>query len=149
MIKNIKLRQSIGIVEDKEPFVIVDNDNLVLEFQTNTKASEFIVAIQTDKTNKFKIKGTSFTVPKEFIKAGVLDVVVSQMEKATAVKEWHIEPILIKAVDFGFIGTLEFETLLQKYGKLLEIFDTKTNEIIDTVNLINKRVEELATEVEK
>lgn len=129
----LKLIASHGRLSTREPFYVADNEQLVLQLDTEYDLSEFIVDMRNGIT-KTKLRQNSKTiqVPRELIKAGQLELVVSKYAGGKLAKKWNVEPITIIEEDEGFIA----------YALIDEI-ERQTAEALDYA----KRVPELAEQI--
>lgn len=78
-------------------------------------------------------------IPKEIIKAGVLNIVVTLLAMGVAIKTWNIEPIILKECNSGFQCYAELEVLKQA-------IDRKEQTISELIAKINN-LEEIATDL--
>lgn len=120
MLKTITLSLSHGRLSDREPFVIADNDELVLNFKSTYKLDELILHMAHDSVGggTYNCTGAAFTVPRYYLKAGVLDVMVTLVRGGQAVKTWTVEPIILKELDEGLTGHAELDEVLHSIRTL-------------------------------
>lgn len=114
MIKKIALKQSCGRIMDREPFVVAENEQLELEFQTEYKIDDILITVKNSniKTTKpYRITGNTFIVPREFYIAGLLYLQIDLLLRGETVKSWTVEPIVIKELHAGFEGVTEIDEL--------------------------------------
>src|SRR5574344_275331 len=76
---NIKLIGNIGRLNKREPFIIADNEKLVLNFSCATPLTDYYIELKNgDKSAKYRLSSvSSYEVPKELFHAGTLEVTVS------------------------------------------------------------------------
>lgn len=95
MTKKIKLLSNYGSLDDREPFLCDINDRLILEFESGYSLDGAIIQLENGETEKIQYR-QNFEVPQQFLKAGVLKVWVVLTRNGQKLKEWVVEPILLK-----------------------------------------------------
>ena len=75
---NIKLIGNIGRLNKREPFILADNEKLVLNFSCATPLTDYYIELKNgDKSAKYRLSSVSFfEVPNELLKAGILELIV-------------------------------------------------------------------------
>lgn len=100
----IKLKLSTGVLTNKEPFIVCDNEDLTLVFDTDIALTDCVVKCANGNTAlTYKLKDLkSFTVPKELLHGGELFVNLTLLAGRKAVRVWNVAPITIVEVNTGF-----------------------------------------------
>lgn len=139
MIKiDVELQRSNGRLLKREP-VFISDDNFSLNLSTDYHLSDIIVvyANGTHIITKHHSNLNEIPVPKEMLKAGVLNVKVTLLALGVAVKSWNVEPIILKELDKGFEAYAEIEELKTQL--------CEKNQMIDNLLCRVKVIEENAT----
>lgn len=143
----VKLVSGFGKLSTREPFLIAENDNLILSFETAVEP-DFILSVKNGKKRKELRAQKSFEVPREFLFGGRLDIVVSQYVGGTLANSWTVEPITLVDTAAGFeayatIDTLEkrittLETRLADYSHLQKKVSTLTSLCRDNASALSE-----------
>ena len=144
---NIKLIGNIGRLNKREPFIIADNEKLVLNFSCATPLTDYFVELKNgDKSAKFRLSSVSaYEVPQELIQAGTLEVIVSLLYCGKVVVTYTVEPIIIALIDNEYKGFAEFDEIKAKYDELV----SKINQVIDIANKQQEDIQRLYSAVEQ
>jgi|AGTN01.1.fsa_nt_gi hypothetical protein len=118
----INLQRSHGRLSSREPFIVTEDENLILDFVSDYKLDDLIITLKSPYggPTQYRARSPAFTVPRELYKAGELSVSVAVLARGEVVKEFTVEPILIREIPAGFEGMPEFEALclnLRKYAE--------------------------------
>lgn len=147
---NIKLLQASGRLDTKEPFFIADNAEFFLNITSATKFDKVLLALNNEKaTATLVYEDKAVTVPKAVLKAGILRIRASIVQKGEVIKEMDIEPITLKEVHQGFEGYSAFDELCEKQKETAE----KINKILAIIDenqaRTNMAIESLAELIDK
>ena len=117
---NIKLIGNIGRLNKREPFILADNEKLVLNFSCATPLTDYYIELKNgDKTAKYRLNAvTSYEVPNELLQSGTLEVIVSLLYCGKIVVTYTVEPIIIALIDNGYKGFAELDEVKAKYDLL-------------------------------
>lgn len=141
MIKiDVELQRSNGRLLKREP-VFISDDSFVINLNTDYHLSDIIVEFENNgkRITKHYSNIVDILMPKEIIKAGVLNIVVTLLAMGVAIKTWNIEPIILKECNSGFQCYAELEVLKQA-------IDRKEQTISELIAKINN-LEEIATDL--
>lgn len=97
MIKQIKLESNskIGSLVNSEPFFLLNDEALQIEFVGDVGGLLLATVKNGDKHNQALVSNRKFTVPKELVTEGELEIIVSLYDGATIEGKWICEPIII------------------------------------------------------
>lgn len=151
---NIKLIGSVGRLNKREPFILADNEKLVLNFNCATPLTDYYIELKNgDKSAKYRLNAvTSYEVPKELLQAGTLEVTVSLLYCGKIVVTYTVEPIVIAIMDNGYKGFAELDEVKAKYDLLMTNYNelvSKINQVIDTANRQQEDIQKLYNAVEQ
>lgn len=151
---NIKLIGNIGRLNKREPFILADNEKLVLNFNCATPLTDYYIELRNgDKSAKYRLNAvTSYEVPKELLQAGTLEVTVSLLYCGKIVVTYTVEPITIALIDNGYKGFAELDEVKAKYDLLMANYNelvSKINQVIDTANKQSEDIQKLYNAVEQ
>ena len=151
---NIKLIGNIGRLNKREPFIIADNEKLVLNFSCATPLTDYYIELKNgDKSAKYRLNAVStYEVPKELLQAGTLEVTVSLLYCGKIVVTYTVEPIIIALIDNGYKGFAELDEVKAKYDLLMANYNelvSKINQVIDTANRQQEDTQKLYNAVEQ
>lgn len=151
---NIKLIGNIGRLNKREPFILADNEKLVLNFNCATPLTDYYIELKNgDKSAKYRLNAvTSYEVPKELLQAGTLEVTVSLLYCGKIVVTYTVEPIVIALIDNGYKGFAELDEVKAKYDLLMANYNelvSKINQVIDTANKQSEDIQKLYNAVEQ
>ena len=151
---NIKLIGNIGRLNKREPFIIADNEKLVLNFSCATPLTDYYIELKNgDKSAKYRLNAVStYEVPKELLRAGTLEVVVSLLYQGKVIVTYTVEPILIAFIDNGYKVFAELEDMKAKYDVLMANYNevvSKVNKVIDIANKQREDIQKLYNVVEQ
>ena len=151
---NIKLIGNIGRLNKREPFIIADNEKLVLNFSCATPLTDYYIELKNgDKSAKYRLSSvSSYEVPNELLQAGTLEVTVSLLYCGKIVVTYTVEPIVIALIDNGYKGFAELDEVKAKYDLLMTNYNelvSKINQVIDTANKQSEDIQKLYNAVEQ
>ena len=151
---NIKLIGNIGRLNKREPFIIADNEKLVLNFSCATPLTDYYIELKNgDKSAKYRLSSvSSYEVPSELLQAGTLEVTVSLLYCGKIVVTYTVEPIIIALIDNGYKGFAELDEVKAKYDLLMTNYNelvSKINQVIDTANRQQEDIQKLYNAVEQ
>ena len=151
---NIKLIGNIGRLNKREPFIIADNEKLVLNFSCATPLTDYYIELKNgDKSAKYRLNAvTSYEVPSELLQAGTLEVTVSLLYCGKIVVTYTVEPIIIALIDNGYKGFAELDEVKAKYDLLMANYNeliSKINQVIDIANKQQEDIQKLYNAVEQ
>ena len=92
---NIKLIGNIGRLNKREPFILADNEKLVINFSCATPLTDYYIELKNgDKQAKYRLNAVStYEVPNELLQAGTLEVTVSLLYCGKIVVTYTVEPV--------------------------------------------------------
>lgn len=139
----VTLDKTSGRLSHREPFLLGENEDLMLQLKSNFTLDNVLVNFKNGDTIKqYRLESNPFIVPKEVVKHGVLDCEVNLVAGGRVVKTYIVEPIVLYSVGATFVGHPEFDllklTLANQATEIKELRD-KLNKVTD----IEKRVAEL------
>ena len=151
---NVKLIGSVGRLNKREPFIIADNEKLVLNFSCATPLTDYYIELKNgDKSAKYRLNAvTSYEVPNELLQAGTLEVTVSLLYCGKIVVTYTVEPIIIALIDNGYKGFAELDEVKAKYDLLMTNYNeliSKINQVIDIANKQQDDIQKLYNAVEQ
>lgn len=149
MIKTITLNYTFGSLDSREPFLCSVEDPLLLSFKSVYVITEAVVTLENTGSGRHKSIRTSetalFPVPEEFLTAGELKVKIGLLLNGEVVKEFMVEPLVLKEVD-GAIQTFpaveELREKLEAQDKTLRQLVEGYNSMIDYNKELEKRIRE-------
>lgn len=120
----VKLIASHGRLSEREPYFVADNENLTLLLDTEYQLADFIADLRNGAA-KAKLRQTNKTieVPTELLKAGQLDIVITQYANGKVAKKWAVEPITIIEQNEGF----EAYSLINELSAKVKELEQKAN----------------------
>lgn len=123
MLKKVVLNYNWGSPDSREPFVCGAGDALELSFESAYTLTQAIVMLENTGSGKKKTVRTDdpsrFPVPEELLTAGELHMKVGLLVNGEVVKEFTVEPLILKEVD-GVIQTVPAVEELREKMKSLE-----------------------------
>lgn len=151
---NIKLIGNIGRLNKREPFILADNEKLVLNFNCATPLTDYYIELKNgDKQAKYRLNAvTSYEVPSELLQAGTLEVIVSLLYQGKVIVTYTVEPITIAFIDNGYKVFAELEDMKTKYDLLMANYNevvSKINQVIDIANKQQEDIQKLYNVVEQ
>lgn len=151
---NIKLIGNIGRLNKREPFIIADNEKLILNFSCATPLTDYYIELKNgDKSAKYRLSSvSSYEVPNELLQAGTLEVTVSLLYCGKIVVTYTVEPIIIALINNGYKGFAELDEVKAKYDLLMANYNelvSKINQVIDTANKQSEDIQKLYNAVEQ
>ncbi len=133
-----------------EPFIVPEN--LELEFESVYSLDKLLVEVkQNDKKQKFVTYNRKVDISEFTKQGGLIEVAVSLICGGEVVKEWELEPIVVKEINGAFKILDFYENLIDEHIlPIKEEFDLintniltikeKTNEFIEKHNELAKTV---------
>lgn len=151
---NIKLIGSVGRLENREPFIVADNEKLMLRFMSDTRLDDVYLTLNNgvDSARYRLAYLTSYEVPKNFIKAGTLKITINALYASQIVQTFTVEPIIIKDLNGDYKGFTEVEEVKKNYDELKNNYDelvAKVNQLIDVTNKQSEDIQHLYNAVEQ
>jgi hypothetical protein len=151
MEKTIKLIGNLARLANPEPFIVAGNEDLVFKIETEVPLNVLVVTFRNgtvEKTERYNNPISSFTVPKELLFGGDLDMVLTHYKNGNILKEWICKPLAIleKSVGWEVLDTFreEYNTLREKYENLDSIvhalIEAQTNSNAKVDMLINTTI---------
>ncbi|MDR3216130.1 MAG: hypothetical protein LBT55_01775 [Clostridiaceae bacterium] len=147
----ITLSGAYGRLSDREPFLIADNTDLTLEFESVFKTTDALIHVHNEravKKYKHNIK-EPFTVPVEFLHAGTLKIEVDLLKSGEVVKKFSVEPIKIKDLRMGFEGHAEVDALRQEIAEAYKAIGAAETQITELAERTASLTQQVTTEVSK
>lgn len=122
----VELSKNYGRLLNREPFFMVENENLEIEFCGIDNSMLVLTISNGDMHRQMLVRKKQFEVPKDFIFEGELRIIVNRYSGTKVVSKWLCEPILIVAPkeDYfeGFSAIEEFRNEVQNLkDKLLDL----------------------------
>ena len=118
MTKKILLNASFGRFEDKEPFLIAQNNSLDFEIDGYLSKTEYLISFKNGELEAQIVSDGTFTVPDEVLKGGMLEVVISVYSDGVLAKQWNIEPLVLIEHNEGFEAYTLIDDLIAKNASL-------------------------------
>lgn len=108
-------QNNVGLLENGEPFLLLDNKTMDIEFETNI-VGVMLVRLKNGEAKKdIIIHDNTFTVPQELVKEGELDIVVTKYTGDKIGRKWYCEPItIIEVEEEKFEAFAKLDNLLEK-----------------------------------
>lgn len=107
---------NIGSLVSSEPFLLVGNETLEIEFIGADNDILLVNLKNSDMSRQILVYNSTFSIPKDFIFEGEIELIVSQYNTALY-RKWHCEPIkIIKPQEdffngYSVIQELKIETM--------------------------------------
>ena len=139
----VTLDKTSGRLSHREPFLLGENEDLMLQLKSNFTLDNVLVNFKNgDTTMQYRVGCNPFVVPKQVVKHGVLDCEVNLVAGGRVVKTYVVEPIVLYSVGATFVGHPEFDllkvTLANQATEIKELKD-KLNKLTE----LESRVAEL------
>lgn len=150
MNKIVKLYNTVGRLTNREPFILQDGEDFLLDLDCDVVINDCRVIYTKDgikKTQHFTTPDLKqIKIPETFVNIGTLEVEIDILSHGNVIRRHYVDPITFVAVDEGFKGHLEFEELKAKQ-ELLEQTITAQNELIETLvqrlGIVEQQVQEI------
>ena len=114
MIKNYKLTTHGGFLENREPFIVADNEDLILSFDTTYCLDKAYIVLKNGTVTRKEKLNNPYAVARELLFAGTLQIEVDLIVGDTRVKRFVLEPLVIKELDGNLVGLPELEEVKQR-----------------------------------
>nr|DAI09348.1 MAG TPA: hypothetical protein [Caudoviricetes sp.] len=151
MIKTITLNYTFGSLDSREPFLCNVEDPLLLSFKSVYAITEAVVTLENTGSGRHKSIRTSetalFPVPEEFLTAGELKIKIGLLLNGEIVKEFTVEPLILKEVD----GAIQTFPAVEELREKLEAQDKTLRQLVEGYNSMidyNKELEQRIRECE-
>lgn len=118
MTKKIILNASFGRLEDKEPFLIAQNNSLDFAIDGYLSNTEYLISFKNGELEAQIVSYGTFTVPDEVLKGGMLEVVISVYSDGILAKQWNIEPLILIEHNEGFEAYTLIDDLIAQNASL-------------------------------
>lgn len=130
---------NIGSLVNSEPFLLVDNETLEIEFLC-VENNVLLASLKNDTMQRqMLVYDGKLSIPKDFIFEGELELIVSQYNTALS-RKWHCEPIkIIKPQEDYFEGYSFIQELRADTAKL----KSKINTLEEVIADLRQQVEKL------
>ena len=150
MNKIVKLYNTVGRLTNREPFILQDGEDFVLDLDCDVEINDCIAIFKRDGVETrlhFQEKDLKrIVIPQDLVGIGTLEVEIDILSHGIVVRRHYVDPITFVAVDEGFKGHLEFEEIKAK-NELLEQTITAQNELINALEqrltLVERQVQEI------
>ena len=150
MNKIVKLYNTVGRLTNREPFILQDGEDFVLDLDCDVEINDCIAIFKMDGEETrlhFQEKDLKrIVIPQDLVGIGTLEVEIDILSHGIVVRRHYVDPITFVAVDEGFKGHLEFEEIKAK-NELLEQTITAQNELINALEqrltLVERQVQEI------
>lgn len=147
MNKKVTLNYNWGSLDDREPFVCGAGDVLELGFESAYTLTQAVVTLENTGSGRRRSVRTGelsrFPVPEELLTAGELHMKVGLLVNGEVVKEFTVEPLILKEVDStiqAFPAVEELKTKLAAQEQVLRQLVEGYNAMIDCNSALEKRV---------
>lgn len=146
MNKKVTLNYNWGSLDDREPFVCGAGDVLELGFESAYTLTQAVVTLENTGSGKRRSVRTGelsrFPVPEELLTAGELHMKVGLLVNGEVVKEFTVEPLILKEVD----GAIQAFPAVEELKAKLAAQEQNLQKIVEN---FNRFVDSTASEVEK
>ena len=147
MNKKVTLNYNWGSLDDREPFVCGAGDVLELGFESAYTLTQAVVTLENTGSGRRRSVRTGdlsrFPVPEELLTAGELHMKVGLLVNGEVVKEFTVEPLILKEVDStiqAFPAVEELKAKLAAQEQVLRQLVEGYNAMIDSNSALEKRV---------
>ena len=147
MNKKVTLNYNWGSLDDREPFVCGVGDVLELGFESAYTLTQAVVTLENTGSGRRRSVRTGelsrFPVPEELLTAGELHMKVGLLVNGEVVKEFTVEPLILKEVDStiqAFPAVEELKAKLAAQEQVLRQLVEGYNAMIDCNSALEKRV---------
>lgn len=147
MNKKVTLNYNWGSLDDREPFVCGVGDVLELGFESAYTLTQAVVTLENTGSGRRRSVRTGelsrFPVPEELLTAGELHMKVGLLVNGEVVKEFTVEPLILKEVDGAvqaFPAVEELKAKLAAQEQVLRRLVEGYNAMIDCNSALEKRV---------
>ncbi|MCI8733274.1 MAG: hypothetical protein HFE29_02930 [Clostridia bacterium] len=129
---------NIGSLVNSEPFLLVGNETLEIEFLCDDK-SVLVANLKNGALQKqLLVYNGKFIVPVEFISVGEIEIIVSEYSDNLS-RKWHCEPIkIIKPREDVFEGYSLIRELKKEISELKAKINVLEDETIDLKQHISR-----------
>ena len=100
--------------------ILLPEDEVKLSFSSGVYVLDNLVISckKGNNTKKYKTTGAAIDLSDLCTSAGRIDIEVSLVVGAEVVKEWRVEPLLIKEIDHSFVPIPEFEHMREEIATM-------------------------------
>lgn len=145
-MKVIKLKSNgLGRYDDVSPFIITDNKLEIKVELPNYNGEFYLVTENNGKTEK-RLLPRNGTVTLERLTTGELNAAVKHYLKGALIREYKVEPLLLKEVDGNLSSLPEIEALTRRICGLERAFKEYTESTEEREktheSTLNKRLDE-------
>lgn len=103
---------TVAMTDTNEPFVLPDVLNIEIVSPVYRLDTIVLTAKNGDVKEQFKIKEKPFAIAlKDTVKAGKIDLEISNVIQGEVVKSWRVPSIIIKEIEHRFEAIPEIEEL--------------------------------------
>jgi len=117
-MKTIKLKSNgVGRYDDVSPFLVTDN-KLEIKAELPNYNGEFYLVTENNGRTEKRLLPRDGTVTLESLTAGELNAVVKHYLKGALIREYKVEPLLLKEVDGNLSALPELAELTDRLTEL-------------------------------
>lgn len=139
MEKKITLsKNQFARLDNPEPFIISENENLVFNFESEYDLSNAVITLKNNRLQKNYKLEKSFIIPKEFLFGGRLNFSITLYVDGEKVKKWIGLSIRLVEADKEIIVFEEITTLTKRVVALENQVGELKLTLKNYTNLINK-----------
>lgn len=143
-MKTIKLKYGKGRYTDTCPFVISDDLEMTLEGIDAINAQ--VVSLVKNNTYFETFNGMSFTVPRDSLSAGTLDMEVGVYLRGELISTFRVEPLILRdaelhAEPFTPAVQAKFDELGQRLDDYIKRAQTQMQELATVITSLKNEVE--------
>lgn len=138
----------VGRYADVSPFII--DEDLHITFEGMDAANGIYHAALTCGVlhSSAKIVNHMLTIPKESLSAGELNITVMLYLRGEKLKEWVIEPLLLKNVDPTLTAEPEVAEIRHRLAELQETYGNELAELRAELATVRASLEEAKTKIQ-
>lgn len=145
MTEIIELNNFNIVFLENSKLLLTKNEPLCYSIKGNYNIDNLIMSVKNGNlTTEIKAKNNTFEIPKEFMFAGKLEMVLTLFEDCKIIKKWRIEPLIITELNEQFDGIPEIKMVENKITELEKTVQRLT-QIIDK----KEKIKKLFAKVEK
>lgn len=133
MIRQILLESNgnVGSLCISEPFFLIDGEELKIEFVNDNSKLNLASLKNGEKTKQLLVTNNAFTVPRELISEGELQIIVSEYNGSQLARKWNCEPIaIVKTKDEAF----ESYPVIAALRRRIEALEAKNKVLEDYIS---------------
>ena len=145
MEKTLKLIGNLAHV-NSEPFIVTDNEALTFKIETEVPINTLVVVFRNatvEKTMRYE-KPKSFTVPKEVLFGGDLDMVLTHYKNGNIIKEWTLKPLTILEKSVGWEVLDTFRAEYKQLSETYKLINTQLKAMLESQSTVSDNIAAIA-----